>query len=103
MRTFYSPDIVNAARLVREKDARAESDRNRQAELNAQIRRLDKDRIVLSALAFLEQEAKARGYRYVGTFIAGGANIERHTKDRGNAYVLDLLAEIRAQLSPLVK
>jgi hypothetical protein len=84
--------------------ARLESDRNRQAELNAQTRRLDKDRIIFAGLQLLAHSAKTRGLLYPGTFIAGASGIEtRHTPETGNAYVLELLAEIHAQLSPLVK
>lgn len=84
--------------------ARAHAERNRQAELNAQTRRLDKDRIILAGLEQLAHTARLRGLLYPGTFIAGASGIEtRHTPDTGNAYVLELLAEIRAGLSPLVR
>lgn len=99
---------INAADVqsnFRQAVARAESDRNRQAELNAQTRRLDKDRIVFQALENLELDAKRRGYvRGVGAYLGGACGIEsRHTEDAGNVYVLELLAEIRASLSPLVR
>jgi len=85
--------------------ARAESGRNRTAELNAQTRRLDKDRLIFAALDEFERNAKTRGYvRGVGSYLGGAAGIEtRHTEDAGNVYVLELLAEIRASLSPLVR
>lgn len=77
---------------------------NRQAELSAQTRRLDTDRIILAALESLEREVTSRGLNYPGSFITGAAGIEtRHTPDSGNAYGLELLAEIRAGLSPLVR
>jgi len=85
--------------------AQQESDRNRAAELNAQTRRLDKDRLIFAALDEFERNAKTRGYlRGYGSYLGGCAGIEtRHTEDAGNVYVLELLAEIRASLSPLVR
>lgn len=84
--------------------ARADSDRNRAAELNAQTRRLDRDRIIISAIEYLEHEARSRGYHFVGCFVGGASGIDtRHTPDNGEVYVSELLAEIRASLSPLVR
>ena len=85
--------------------ARAHAEQNRAAELHAQTRRLDKDRLIFAALDEFERNAKDRGYtRGVGSYLGGASGIEtRNTDDAGNLYVLTLLAEIRAGLSPLVR
>lgn len=86
------------------RQAVAESDRNRAAELNAQTRRLDIDRIILAGIVALEEQANARRLNFFGAYVAGAAGIEtRHTPDSGDAYTLELLAEIRRGLSPLVR
>jgi len=90
--------------VAQQESARAESDRNRAAELQAQTRRLDRDRIILAGLVALEQQASARRLNFFGAYVAGSAGIEtRHTADSGDAYTLELLAELRASLSPLVR
>lgn len=97
-------NAVNSRGSEKQRKAREESDRNRQAELNAQTRRLDKDRIILAGLIALEVQAHVRGLYYLGAYIASASGIEtRHTPDSGNVYASELLAEIRAGLSPLVK
>jgi len=97
----YSPDSTPAS----SHDARAESDRNRAAELNAQTIRLDKDRLILAALDALEHNAYLRvGPRGLGAYLAGAANIEtRHLGDSGQTYVLQLLTQLRLGVSPLVR
>ena len=97
---------------AREAYARIQSYRDRQAENAAQLRRLDKDRIIQAALDTLESDSidKARDSHL--SYLAGCANIpmERFIGDtrfadgiaRRATYIRDLLAEIRRDLSPLV-
>ena len=92
----------------RELAARAEDARHRAAEDAALSRRLDRDRIIVAALDSLESESHDKGLSY----LAGAANIplERFPGDTRFAdsqhradYIRELLAEIRAELSPLVR
>ena len=77
------------------------------AERNARDRRLDRDRIVFAALETLEHVATSDTLDgSVSAFIAGAADIRlaRFTNHTERAvYIRELLSEIRAELSPLVR
>ena len=81
-----------------------ESQRNRAAEEAARERRIDRDRIVKLAIDSLLRDVIARGWAYPNCFIGGASGITgaRGHADSGDAYVGELLAEILAQLSPMV-
>jgi hypothetical protein len=83
----------------------SESQRNRAAEEAARERRIDKDRIIKLAIDSLVRDVIARGWAYPNCFIGGAAGVTgaREHGDSGDAYVGELLAEITAQLSPVVR
>ena len=82
----------------------SESQRNRAAEEAARARRIDKDRIVKLAIDSLLRDVIARGWEYPTCYIGGAAGISScGMLDCGESYVAELLAEIRAQLSPVVR
>ena len=92
----------------REALARIDSQRHRDAEHVAWQRRTDKDRIIQAALDTLTVDSldKSIGIDGPADYIAGAANIPVTQfidyADRGE-YIRELLAEIRAGLSPVVR
>ena len=95
-----------------EAQARITESKHLVAERAAIQRRQDKDRIVQAALDTLEVCAIDNGISTgipragLANYIAGAADIpiaERgHTVENRVAYILELLADIRAELSPVV-
>ena len=94
----------------RELAARVEDARHRAAEDAVLSRRLDRERIIAAALDSLESDSLDRAGDL--SYLAGAANIplERFPGDTRFAdsqhradYIRELLAEIRAELSPLVR
>jgi hypothetical protein len=81
-----------------------ESQRNRAAEEAARLRRLDRDRIIKLAIDSLLTDVGRRGWAYPNCFIGGAAGIDTLAHaDNADSYVGELIAEIRAQLSPAVR
>ena len=90
---------------------------HRAAEDNARNRRIDRDRIIRAALDSLESEASDRAILECSSlecsrsvdpvnysYIAGCAEIPLgHGEPNRADYVAELLAEIRAELNPLVR
>ena len=81
---------------------------HRAAEDAQRNRRLDRDRIIRAALDSLESEStfaiRTGNHRPDYSYIAGCAEIPLgHGEPKRADYVRDLLAEIRAELSPLVR
>lgn len=92
--------------------AQSDSDRNRIAEETARNRRLDRDAIVAAALLCLECSGRESAYNgfyrsfrglglwaeWISFYVAAQSGRDIHPDT-----VAALLAEIRAQLSPLVR
>ena len=82
---------------------------HRAAEDSARNRRIDRDRIIRAALDSLESESIRKPERIVVSYpdysyIAGCAEIPLgHGEPNRADYVAELLAEIRAELNPLVR
>ena len=82
---------------------------HRAAEDNARNRRLDRERIICAALNTLESESmyfkrSTSAHVLDYDYIAGCAGLPLgHGEPNRADYVAELLAEIRAELSPLVR